>query len=285
MKIARVRRGNLVADGIVDTGSVQLATRWRTADAHAPFALPASTTTEIQAAAQAIGEAVALDGLTLLPPLAATAKVICLGLNFRAHADEAGDAVAENPALFTKFADTLVGHSETLLRPRASAQFDFEGEIAVVIGRAGRHIAKADAFSHVFGYTIMMDGSLRDYQKHSVSAGKNFYRSGGLGPWIVTADEIPDPCSLSLETRLNGHRVQASSAALMIHDVPTVISYVSRWTPLAPGDVISMGTPSGVGAMRTPPLWMKAGDLIEVQVSGIGTLANPIADEAAQEVC
>lgn len=285
MRIVRVRQGNLVADGIVEAGSVQLTTRWQPADALTHFAFPALSATEIRAAAHAIGEAIALDSVTLLPPLATTAKVICLGLNFRAHADEAGDAVAENPALFTKFADTLAGHGEALLRPRVSDHFDFEGEIAVVIGRAGRHIATADALSHVFGYTIMMDGSLRDYQKHSVSAGKNFHRSGGFGPWIVTADEIPDPRSLSLETRLNGQVVQASRADLMIYDVPTAISYISRWTPLAPGDVIAMGTPSGVGAMRTPPLWMKHGDLVEVQVSGIGTLSHAVADEAPGEDC
>lgn len=165
MRIVRVRRGNLVADGIVEAGSVQLTTRWQPADALTHFALPALSATEIRAAAHAIGEAIALDSVTLLPPLATTAKVICLGLNFRAHADEAGDAVAEKPALFTKFADTLAGHGEALLRPRVSDHFDFEGEIAVVIGRAGRHIATADALSHVFGYAKRYEAAIAEVRR------------------------------------------------------------------------------------------------------------------------
>lgn len=150
----------------------------------------------------------------------------------------------------------------------------------MVIGRAGRHVAAVDALSYVFGYTIMMDGSMRDFQKHSLSAGKNFWRSSSLGPWIVTADEIPDPTKLKLTTRLNGVEMQSSNASLMVYDIPTIIAYISRWTSLAPGDVISTGTPGGVGARRLPPLWMKAGDVIEVNVDQVGTLQNSVEDEA-----
>lgn len=216
----------------------------------------------------------------LLPPVDAGTKIICLGLNYQEHAEEAGGEVADNPALFTKFPDALVGGGDELLRPPESPAFDFEGEIAVVIGRGGRRIERRDALAHVFGYTIMLDGSVRDYQAHSIAAGKNFWRSGALGPWIVTADEMPDPAELTLETRLNGAVVQSGAARCMIHDIPSAIAYISRWTPLAPGDVIATGTPAGVGAMRQPPLWMKAGDVIEVHVPAIGTLLNKVRDES-----
>jgi 2-keto-4-pentenoate hydratase/2-oxohepta-3-ene-1,7-dioic acid hydratase in catechol pathway len=193
--------------------------------------------------------------------------------------EETHNDLPANPSLFTKIADVLVGQGEPMVRPRVSEHFDYEGEIAVVIGKAGRHIAPENALDHIFGYTIMNDGSVRDYQKHSATAGKNFWRSGSLGPWVVTADEIPDWRVLKMETRLNGQTVQSTTADLMLYDIPTAIAYISRWTPLAPGDVIATGTPGGVGSRRTPPLWMKAGDTIEVEVSSVGKLTNPIVDE------
>lgn len=220
-----------------------------------------------------------LSEVHLRPPAGPHAKLICLGLNYRNHVEETHSDLPENPSLFLKLADALVGHDEPILRPKVSTHFDYEGEISVVIGKAGHHISREDALSHIFGYSIMMDGSVRDYQKHSPSAGKNFWRSSSLGPWIVTADELTDPAALTLETRLNGVQVQNTTSNLMLYDIPTVISYISRWTPLAPGDVIATGTPGGVGSRRTPPLWMKAGDRIEVEVSGIGILANPVLDE------
>jgi 2-keto-4-pentenoate hydratase/2-oxohepta-3-ene-1,7-dioic acid hydratase in catechol pathway len=223
------------------------------------------------------GQRVALSAVRLLPPVINSSKIICLGLNYRDHAEEAGGAATGNPGLFTKFADALVGCGASVLRPKVSASFDYEGEIAVVIGRPGRHIDRESALAHVCGYTIMLDGSVRDFQKHSISAGKNFFQSGALGPWILTADEMPDPSVLGLETRLNGEVVQAARAEHMIHDVSSMIAYISKWTPLAP--VIATGTPAGVGAMRTPPLWMKPGDVIEVEVSAIGTLRNAVAAE------
>lgn len=222
---------------------------------------------------------VPLSSTRLLPPLAETSKIVCLGLNYREHAEETGGPSPENPALFTKFADALVGCDAPVLRPRASEAYDYEGEIAVVIGRGGRHIDRRDALDHVLGYTIMLDGSVRDFQGHSVAAGKNFWRSGALGPWVLTADEVSTVSALSLETRLNGEVVQAAGADRMIHDVASTIAYVSRWTPLVPGDVIAMGTPAGVGAVRTPPLWLRPGDVVEVEVPAIGVLRNPVLAE------
>jgi 2-keto-4-pentenoate hydratase/2-oxohepta-3-ene-1,7-dioic acid hydratase in catechol pathway len=166
-----------------------------------------------------------------------------------------------------------------MCRPQASTNFDYEGELAVIIGRRGRYITESDALSHVAGYSIFNDGSLRDFQKHSVTAGKNFPGTGPLGPWMVTADEIPDPTRLTLTTRLNGQQVQHSTTDQLIYPVPTIIAYLSSFTELLPGDVIATGTPEGVGAGRTPPLWMKPGDAIEVEISGIGILRNSITQE------
>lgn len=280
MKLAKVERQGRVAAASVAADRVHILGDWTSASVgHAPFELPTFSMQELQSQARTSRESLRLDEVRLVPPMSPFAKLICLGLNYRNHVEETHNDLPENPSLFTKLPDALVGQDEPILRPRVSEQFDYEGEISVVIGKAGRHIAKEDALSHVFGYTIMLDGSVRDYQKHSTSAGKNFWRSGSLGPWIVTADEMPDPTVLSLETRLNGKTVQSSTANMMLYDIPTAIAYISRWTPLCPGDIIATGTPGGVGSRRTPPLWMKHGDAIEVEVSGIGTLRNPVRDE------
>jgi 2-keto-4-pentenoate hydratase/2-oxohepta-3-ene-1,7-dioic acid hydratase in catechol pathway len=161
-----------------------------------------------------------------------------------------------------------------------SDNFDFEGELGVVIGTRGRLISQADALDHVGGYTCFNDGSVRDWQKHSVTSGKNFEASGACGPWIVTADEIPDPRTLTLVTRLNGQEVQRSGLDLLIHSIPRIIEYISTMTTLEPGDIIATGTPAGVGSRRTPPLWMKPGDTIEVEISSVGVLKNPITQGA-----
>jgi 2-keto-4-pentenoate hydratase/2-oxohepta-3-ene-1,7-dioic acid hydratase in catechol pathway len=166
-----------------------------------------------------------------------------------------------------------------MIRPRVSAQFDFEGELAVIIGRPGRHISAERALDYVAGYTCFVDGSVRDYQKFSVTAGKNFSATGPLGPWLVTTDEIPDPGRLTLSTRLNGVEMQRASTADMIHSVSQIVAFCSSFTALSPGDVIAAGTPEGVGHRRSPPLWMKAGDLLEVEISGIGLLRARVVDE------
>jgi 2-keto-4-pentenoate hydratase/2-oxohepta-3-ene-1,7-dioic acid hydratase in catechol pathway len=189
--------------------------------------------------------------------------------------------VPENPRIFARLADTIIAHGAALWRPANSTHFDYEGELAVVIGKPGRHIPAARALDHVAAYTIFNDGSVRDYQKHSVTAGKNFPHTGPLGPWIVTADEIPDPAALTLETRVNGERRQHTSTGDMILSVQQLIEYISAFTPLAPGDVIATGTPEGVAHARKPPLWLVPGDVVEIEICGIGILRNPVVAEPA----
>lgn len=173
----------------------------------------------------------------------------------------------------------IVAHEAPIVRPKASDHFDYEGELTVVIGKPGRHIAREQALGYVAGYTLLNDGSLRDYQKHSLFAGKNFERTSGFGPCITTADEIPDPRKLTVMTRLNGQEVQRSGVDMLLYDIPFLISYLSRVTTLLPGDCIATGTPAGVGSRRKPPLWMKPGDSVEVEIAEIGILRNPVIAE------
>jgi 2-keto-4-pentenoate hydratase/2-oxohepta-3-ene-1,7-dioic acid hydratase in catechol pathway len=211
------------------------------------------------------------------------AKFLCVGINYMPHIKEMGRERPDHPVIFVRFASSLVGHEEPMIKPRASEQFDFEGELAVIIGKRARHVPRARALEHVAGYSCFNDGSIRDYQRHGPqwTPGKNFQQSGAFGPWLVTADEQPDPARLRLRTLLNGQIVQDESVAELCFDVPSLIEYCSTWTELLPGDVIATGTPGGVGAGRKPPLWMKAGDTVAVEISGIGTLRNPIRDENA----
>ncbi|MCD0503423.1 fumarylacetoacetate hydrolase family protein [Bordetella petrii] len=238
-----------------------------------------------QAIAQAADGAptVPLDRIQYLPTIVAPGKILCVGLNYGRHVAETGRELPAHPSLFVRFADSLVGHQCPVWRPAASAKLDFEGELAVVIGKGGRHIPAARALEHVAGYTCMAENSVRDFQKHNaqVTPGKNFERSGALGPWLVTADEIPDPTVLRVITRLNGEVMQDGQADDLIFPIPELIAYISSFTPLAPGDVIATGTPEGVGARRTPPVFMAAGDVLEVEIPGIGRLSNPVADEPA----
>jgi len=225
----------------------------------------------------------ALDDVTFAPVIPDAAKLLCVGVNYMPHIREMGRERPDKPVIFTRFADSIVGHGRPLLKPLASEQFDFEGELAVVIGKRARRVTRERALDYVAGYTCFNDGSVRDYQRHSpqFTPGKNFHASGAFGPWLVTADEIPDPRKLELTTRLNGEVVQHESVGELCFDVPQLIEYCSVWTQLEPGDVIVTGTPGGVGAGRKPPLWMKAGDTIEVEITGIGTLRNPVVAEAA----
>lgn len=221
-------------------------------------------------------EGVALSSVALLPPLTPAATVYCVGINYRAHASEAGRDPAAQPSLFIRRPASLVGAGQPLAFPQGSEQFDYEGELALVIGRAGRHIAAEDAMDHIAAYTCLNDGSARDFQKHSVTAGKNFERSGACGPWLVTADEVGDASTFTLVTRLNGEEMQRANTSQLIHPMAELVSYVSRFAQLQPGDVISTGTPEGVGAARTPPVWMKPGDRIEVEISQVGILSNRV---------
>ncbi len=186
-----------------------------------------------------------------------------MGLDFPKH-----------PSLFSKWPEALVGHEQDIVRPKVSNNFDYEGELAFIMGKPDRHTIEAAALEQVAGYAPFLDGSLRDYQGHSVIAGKNFQYSGACGSWLTTADEVPDPINLQLTTRLNGEVMQNESTEQLYYTVPAIIAYVSQFTPLHPGDAMATGTPRGVGADRKPPLWMQPGDRIEVEISGLGTLAN-----------
>lgn len=224
---------------------------------------------------------VLLDQLTFLPVIPNPDKIFCVGLNYRSHVAETGRAEFEKPAIFIRFAASQVGHGQPMLCPKVSTQFDYEGELALVIGKRGRYISRDKALDYIAGYSCYDDGSLRDWQRHTHqwTPGKNFPATGAFGPWLVTADEIPDPTKLTLSTRLNGETVQSSSLDLLIFSIPEIIEYVSTWSELIPGDVIVTGTPGGVGFKRNPPLFMKPGDIAEVEISGIGTLKNPVEAE------
>ena len=224
---------------------------------------------------------VPLDGITFLPPITDPDKVICIGLNYLSHVKEGGREPVAHPTIFMRFPNSHVGHLQPIIRPNVSERLDYEGELAVIIGRTCRHVPRADAYSVVAGYSCYNDGSIRDWQRHSTqfTAGKNFYQSGSFGPWLVTPDEFGDPARSTLMTRLNGVEVQRAPVSDLIFDIPALIEYCSTFTVLEPGDVIVTGTTEGVGAYRTPPLWMKPGDSVEVELTGVGILRNPIAQE------
>ena len=219
-----------------------------------------------------------LSVVQLLPPFR-TRRTFCIGLNYLSHVAETQRDKNERPSVFTRTPESIAGSGQLLWRPKASEHFDFEGELGCVIGKPGRHISESDALKHVFGFTCFNDGSVRDFQKHSVTSGKNFERSGACGPWVVSADEAPAWDAMELSTKLNGETVQSIRTDQMIFGIPYLIAYLSQVTTLLPGDVIATGTPSGVGARRTPPLWMKPGDTIDVSISGVGSLSNPIVQE------
>src|SRR5271155_1009333 len=242
-------------------------------------ALAAGAMEAMRKAAQGATPDRKLSDIKFLPVIPQPAKILCAGINYRSHAAEVGRELPKQPSMFIRFTDTLVGHDRAMIRPSVSDNFDYEGELALVIGKGGRHIAAENALDHIAGYTILVDGSVRDYQKFSVTSGKNFPGTGPLGPWLVTSDEIPDPSKLTLTTRLTGKQVQHSPTDLLIYSIPQIIAFCSDFTALSPGDIIATGTPEGVGHSRKPPLWMKPGDVLEVEITGIGTLRAHIVDE------
>lgn len=225
---------------------------------------------------------IALADVELLPPVPNPEKILAIGVNYRSHRAETARAASDHPAVFVRFPGAQVGSGQPIVRPYLSDKFDFEAELAVVIGKGGRHIPAGAALDFVAGYACFADNSVRDFQRHTTQAtpGKNFDASGAFGPWLVTADEVGDPSRLELTGRLNGKQVQHSSVGDLIFGVPDLIAYISSFTTLKPGDVIATGTPSGVGMKRTPPLFMKPGDVFEVEISGIGVLHNTVVDEA-----
>jgi 2-keto-4-pentenoate hydratase/2-oxohepta-3-ene-1,7-dioic acid hydratase in catechol pathway len=221
-----------------------------------------------------------VSDVTWLPVIPNPDKIVCVGLNYEEHRAETGREKTENPALFLRVAESQVGHRQPIVRPRESTHLDFEAEIAVIIGKAGRRITQEKAWDHIAGYSCYNDGSVRDWQRHTIqwTAGKNFARTGGFGPWMVSADEIPPNTVMTLSCRLNGERMQHATTEQMIFKIPRLIAYISTFTTLVPGDVIVTGTPGGVGARRTPPVWMKPGDKVEIEIDKVGVLENSIAD-------
>jgi acylpyruvate hydrolase len=227
----------------------------------------------------------ARDGLRIGLPVPDPGKVFCLGLNYRDHIAEGPFEREEHPTFFMRGATSLVAHGDPIVRPAASAALDYEAELAVVIGRRARHLRAEDCAEVIAGYSCFNDGSLRDYQQHTSqwTAGKNFDRTGALGPAMVTPDELPPfATGLRIQCRLNGEVVQDSSTDRMLFSVPDVLVYLTSAATLCPGDVVVMGTPAGVGMGRKPPLWMKPGDVVEVEIEAIGTLVNPVEEDAAR---
>jgi 2-keto-4-pentenoate hydratase/2-oxohepta-3-ene-1,7-dioic acid hydratase in catechol pathway len=270
----QVHVGVMKGDGIIDLGKHNVGRSVK-------HILQRGALGEVAELQEKLEADVSLDDVDLLPPVLKPNKILCIGVNYRKHVLEMGRELPGHPWVFVRFADSFVGHDADMIRPAVSENYDFEGELAVVIGRSAHRVPAASAMDYVAGYCCLNDGSIRDYQRHTgqFTAGKNFLSSGSMGPWLVTKDDVADAGNLQLETRLNGELMQSSSTGDLIFDIPALIEYCSTFTRLEPGDVIATGTPGGVGAARTPPVWMKPGDTIEVSVSRIGVLRNTIADE------
>lgn len=268
--------GAVVGDRVVDLRAVFGA---RAPDLKAFIA--ADLVGEAQSAVSAAKTTLALADLQLQPVIPNPGKIFCIGLNYGEHVRETGKEVTEKPVIFLRVADSQLAHGEDIVRPRVSERLDYEGEIAIVIGKGGRHISEADSWSHIAGYSCYNDGSVRDWQLHTSqwAPGKNFWRTGGFGPWMVTADEIAPNQQMTLITRLNGQEMQRATTDMMLHSIPRQIAYISAFIPLQPGDVIVTGTPGGVGNKRTPQVFMKPGDVCEIEVDAIGVLRNGICDE------
>ena len=269
--------GSLSGDKIIDLGAIFGK---RFADLRA--VLEAGAMPELAMAASGASPGLALVDIKLLPVIPNPQKIFCVGLNYKTHVAETKRADSDYPAIFTRFGDSLTAHSAPLRKPKISHRFDFEGELAVVIGKGGRNITQANAMAHIAGYACFNDGSVRDWQRHTHqwTPGKNFPETGAFGPCLTTPDEIPDIGAVTLTTRLNGHVVQQAPLSDLIFTLPVIIEYISSFTPLMPGDVIATGTPGGVGDKREPPLYMQDGDTVEVEITRIGLLRNTVREEA-----
>ncbi|KER70024.1 5-oxopent-3-ene-1,2,5-tricarboxylate decarboxylase [Burkholderia cepacia] len=284
MKLVSYRRADKAAFGAIkEEGIVDLASRL---PALADLASLLADDAALEEARRLVAAAAAADfplaDVELEPVIPRPNKIICVGINYVAHAAEAGRTVGKYPVIFHRYAETLLPHSAPLIRPTVSDNFDFEAELAVVIGRGGSHIAPEDAMSHVAGYTCFNDASVRDWQfhTHQYGMGKNFRGTGALGPWLVTTDEIPDYRELSVHGLLNGEQLQIGKLSELAFDIPALIAYVSQALDWQPGDILATGTPSGIGFKRQPPVFLKPGDTFDVVIPGVGTLSNPVADEA-----
>jgi 2-keto-4-pentenoate hydratase/2-oxohepta-3-ene-1,7-dioic acid hydratase in catechol pathway len=279
MELATVRSGGRIAYGVVQGDS--LANLSAVLDA--PTLRAALGSPGLGAFEELARHApqLALAEVDWLPVVPDPAQIFCVGLNYEEHRAETGRPTVEHPTIFLRMASTLVGHDQPVLRAAISDSYDYEGELAVVIGTGGRRIRPENAMGHVAGYVPFNDVSVRDWQYHTsqFTPGKNFPTTGCIGPRLVTADQVGDLRELTLETRLNGERVQHARLGEMIFFVDEVISYLSQFCELQPGDVIATGTPAGIGARRDPPLFMRAGDVVEVEIAKVGLLRNPIVDE------
>lgn len=274
------RLGALSGDEIVD---IQTAMPGAPTDMRALIAADTDVQDKVaKAVGESKGDHIPLADAHLLPPVTDPGKIICLGLNYADHAKEGGHEIPEYPALFMRTKSSLIGPNDPMILPNCSEQLDWEAELVIVIGKRCRHVPKSDAAEVIYGYTVFNDGSIREYQRKSAqwTAGKNFDGTGALGPCIVTADELPERASgLSIQTRLNGTIMQNSNTEQMIFDAFRTVEILSEIMTLEPGDLIAMGTPSGVGHARRPQVWMKDGDRVEVEIENIGMLSNPIKAE------
>ncbi len=287
MKFMMFEKGSGAALGLVENNAV---VDLSAADDNLPKDLQglivagarALTAAKVAAASVPASARLALESVKAMLPVQPTAKIICVGLNYALHAKEGGHPIPTYPSFFLRVRSSLLAAGAPVLRPQVSAQLDYECELAIVIGQRGRHIPEAEALQHVFGYTLFNDVSVRDFQRKSSqwTAGKNFDATGPLGPAVVTADELPPGASgLRIMTRVNGEIMQDSNTSDMIFSSARIVSLLSEFMTLEPGDVIATGTPSGVAHARKPPTWLRAGDKVEVEVEKIGVLANPIVDE------
>ncbi len=267
------------AFGVVSEDGSRL-TDLRTAEIHSlQQALAAWGVDGLRERAASAGTGMPVQGVRWLPPVPRPGKILCVGFNYPAHNSEVQQEQPAHPSIFVRFPESLVAHGEDVQMPSASTEFDYEAELAVVIGRPAHRLSEAEALGAVAGYACFAENSVRDWQKHSRQAtpGKNFHRSGAWGPWLVTADEIPRPEALEVIGRLNGEEVQRDRAGHMVFSIAQVIAYASTFIPLVPGDVIATGTPAGVGMTRHPPRYMRPGDVFEVEIPSVGLLRNKVA--------
>ena len=279
MKLVSFTHSGKAAYGIVQGDSVlQPSADFLTRHPDLLDVLRADALGELERAAHAGGAVVKADATQARAVIPNPGKVICVGLNYKSHVAETKRDDSKYPALFVRFADSLAADGDEVLRPSFSERFDWEAELAIVIGRGGRDIPQSEAFDHIAGYACFNDITVRDWQRHTHqwTPGKNFPGTGPLGPWLVTRDEVGDVNTLEIESRLNGVVMQHASLGDLIFTIPVLIEYISRFTPLSPGDVIATGTPGGVGDRREPPQYMKDGDIVEVEITGLGTLCNRI---------
>jgi 2-keto-4-pentenoate hydratase/2-oxohepta-3-ene-1,7-dioic acid hydratase in catechol pathway len=284
MKLASFRKDGKDSWGIADEQSVSdigAVVRSKAADLRSALAFGVNKLVD---EAYATAKQYRLSEIDWLPVIPNPGKILCVGLNYDSHRRETGRDVQRYPTIFIRVADSQIGHLASLERPLASKDFDYEGELAVVIGKAGRHIARGSAMEHVAGFSCYNDATVRDWQRHTsqFTPGKNFPGTGAFGPWLITPDEVSNLGEQTLTTRLNGKVVQEAQLKDMIFSIEQVIEYCSEFVRLEIGDVISTGTPGGVGFKREPPLSLKQGDTIEVEITGIGRLSNCVKDEAAR---